>query len=190
MSNNKLTNEPNPWQLKSSQLIYENKWIALREDRVVDPNGNDTIYGVLSPKSLAVGVIPLDENNNTWLVGQFRYPLNEYSWEIIEGGCPIGTDLLDSAKRELKEEAGLEATEWKHFLTLHTSNCITDETAEVYVARNITIGESQPDEDEKLQILQLPFEEAYQYVLEGKITDGISVAAILKLKVMLMKGDI
>lgn len=185
-----LTDEPNPWTTKGSRIVYDNKWISVREDSVIDPNGNDTIYGVLSPKIVAVGIIPLDEENNTWIVGQFRYPHDSYSWEIVEGGCPKGTEPLASAKRELKEEAGIEAQHWKHFLTFHTSNCMTDEVAHVWVARGLSFGESEPDEDEKLKVQKIPFSELVELVMEGIITDSITVCAVLKLNNLLLENKI
>jgi ADP-ribose pyrophosphatase len=183
-----LTDEPNPWTTKGSRIVYDNKWIRVCEDSVIDPNGNDTIYGVVSPKVVAVGVVPLDENNNTWLVGQHRYPHEKYSWEIVEGGCPKGTDPLTSAKRELREEAGITAQEWKHFLTFHTSNCFTNEVAHVWVARQLSFGNPQPDADEKLQVIKIPFSEVVDYVMSGRITDSITMCAVLKLNMLLQKG--
>ncbi len=183
-----LLDEENPWQKKSERIVYDNPWIQVKEDQVIDPSGNDTIYGIVHPKHLALGVIPLDEDNNTWLIGQYRYPLKRYSWEIVEGGAPFGEDPLDAAKRELKEEAGIEAKEWTHFMEMSTSNCLADEHAIFYVARGLTIGEPQPDENEKLQVAKVPFQKAYELVMEGRIQDGMSIGAILKLKIMMDEG--
>jgi len=136
-------------------------------------------------KNLAIGVIPLDKDNNTWIVGQYRYALNQYSWEIPEGGGKIGVDPLDSAKRELLEECGLIAHKWEKIMEMHLSNSTTDEHSLVYVARDLEYTESEPEETEQLIIKKIPFEELYQMVKRGEVTDGISVAAVLKVKLMM-----
>ncbi|WP_258105437.1 NUDIX hydrolase [Marinoscillum sp. MHG1-6] len=178
----------NPWVKKSGKLIYENPWIRLDEDKVINPGGGISMYGKLHFKNLAIGIVPLDEDMNTWLVGQWRYALDEYSWEIPMGGGPLGIDKLESAKRELKEETGLSANKWTEFLKIHTSNSVTDELGYAFLAQNLTEGETEFDETEDLEIWKLPFQEAYQMVLEGKITDGLTVAAILRLAVILKMG--
>ncbi len=171
----------NPWTLLSSQDIYSNPWIHLREDKVLNPNGGDGIYGVVSFKNIAIGIIPLDEENNIWLVGQFRYPLNEYSWEIPEGGGIKNTDPLDSAKRELKEETGLTAQKWSFLARMHTSNSVTDEEALIYLAEVLTPGESEPEETEQLKVKKIHLSEAVDMVMRNEITDSMSVYGILKL---------
>jgi 8-oxo-dGTP pyrophosphatase MutT (NUDIX family) len=188
MSNHKLTDEENPWTTKGSRIVYDNPWIKVREDQVIDPSGNDTIYGVVSAKHLAVGILPLDEDLNTWLIGQYRYPLGKYSWEIVEGGGQFGVDPIESGKRELKEEAGIIAAKWTPIMTIHTSNCIADETAYLYLAQELTFTEAEPDENEKLQLVKVTFHEAYNFVLNGTITDAMSVAAILRTKILLDEG--
>ena len=190
MSKVELRDEENPWTKKSDKVVYDNPWIHVREHQVIDPSGNDTIYGVVSAKMLAVGIIPLDEDYNTWLVGQYRYPLGKYSWEIIEGGGRFDVDPLDSAKRELKEEGGLEAKHWTKILEMQTSNCISDEEAHIYVARELVIGEPEPDENERLQLAKIPFDEAYRLVMNGRISDGMSVGGILKVKILMDEGKI
>jgi len=173
--------QPNPWKTKSSQVVYENPWISVREDQVVNPSGNDGIYGVVSMKGFAIGIIPLDEQQNTWLVGQYRYALNLYSWEIPMGGGPRQLPMLESAKRELKEETGLIATEWEEIIRIHTSNSVTDELGIAYVAKGLTQGETEFDDTEDLVIKKIPFKEVFEMTLNGEITDSLSVAAILKL---------
>ncbi len=185
-----LTDEPNPWTKKSEKIIYDNPWILVREHQVIDPAGNDTIYGVVSAKHLAIGIIPLDEHYNTWLVGQFRYPLGKYSWEIVEGGGKLDVDTVESAKRELQEETGLEAREYIHILDMQTSNCILDEVALIYVAKGLTEGTASPDDDEKLKVAKVPFTEAYRMVMNGTIQDSLSVAGILKAHLLMMEGKI
>lgn len=190
MSKVELIDEENPWQFKSRDVKYDNPWIHVEEHQVIDPKGNDAIYGVVSAKHLAIGIIPLDGDYNTWLVGQYRYPLRKYSWEIVEGGGHHDVDPLETARRELKEETGIEAKEYQHIITIHTSNCIADEKAIIYVAKSLSFGESNPDDNEQLQVAKIPFEQAYQYVLEGRITDSMSVSGILRTKILMEEGVI
>jgi 8-oxo-dGTP pyrophosphatase MutT (NUDIX family) len=172
--------QENPWKKISAQVKYDNPWINLTEYQVITPAGTEGIYGKVHFKNIAVGVIAIDAENNTYLVGQYRFPLDLYSWEIPEGGCPEGTDWLEAAKRELKEETGFEAGKWTEILQMHVSNSVSDEFAVVYVAEELIAGASEPEETEDLQIIKMPFSQAVQWVMEGKITDSISVAAILK----------
>lgn len=175
--------EHNPWQITGEQIIYDNPWIRLTEYGVIDPSGGKGIYGKVHFKNVAVGVIPIDQENHTWLVGQFRFPLQQYSWEIPEGGAPVGTDPLLSAQRELKEETGLTANHWKEFLTMHLSNSVADELAIVYLATDLQAGIPSPEETEQLEVKRVPLETAFAMVDRGEITDAISVAALLKLQV-------
>lgn len=174
----------NPWKRISSKMIYDNPWITLNEDQVINPSGGEGIYGTVHFKNKALGIIPLDMDGNTWLVGQYRYALDEYSWEIPMGGGLLAHDILESAKRELKEETGLIANKWESIMRIHTSNSVTDEEGFVFIATELTQGEQVLDETEDIRLLKLPFHEAYQMVLEGKITDSISVAGILKAHVL------
>lgn len=170
----------NPWKTKSIQLVYENPWVRLEHHEVINPAGNDGIYGKVHFKNRAIAIIPMDEEGNTWLIGQYRYTLNEYSWEIPMGGGLIEFDLLESAKRELKEETGLRAEKWTEIMKIHTSNSVTDEVGYVFLAEKLTPGETEFEETEVLQIKKLPFSEVLEWVMLGKITDSISVAGILK----------
>lgn len=178
----------NPWQILSEKNIYNNPWINVTEYAVINPSGGKGIYGKVHFKNLAVGVLPLDEDNNTWLVGQYRFPLNQYSWEIPEGGGLIGKDPVESAKRELVEETGLIADQWMEILRMHLSNSVSDEYAILFIARQIKMGKAMPEETEKLAVKKLPFTEAYKMVAEGIITDSMSVAAIQKVKLMMNDG--
>jgi len=170
----------NPWQKLSGKLIYENPWIRVEEDQVINPTGGRGIYGKVHFKNKAIGIIPLDEHQNTWLVGQYRYALDEYSWEIPMGGGPIAQDILVSAQRELKEETGLTAQRWTRMLRIHTSNSVTDEEGFIFLAQELTEGKPAFDETEDLVLKKLPFTEALEMVLQGKITDSLSIAGILK----------
>jgi len=178
----KMNEARNPWTTLSTEVKYENPWIKVREDQVLNPAGNPGIYGVVHFKTQAIAIIPLDENNNTWIVGQYRYPLNSYEWEVIEGGCPEGTPLIETARRELIEEAGLKAESFELILEMQLSNSTTDETSYTYIARQLTYVGEEPEEDEQLVIKKLPFEEVYQMVLRGEIRDGLSVGSILRAK--------
>ncbi|PJJ76055.1 NUDIX domain-containing protein [Thermoflavifilum aggregans] len=168
-------------------MVYDNPWIQVTEFQVVNPSGGPGIYGVVHFKNLAIGVVPLDEQGHLWLVGQYRYPLQAYSWEIPEGGGPLEVDPLFSAQRELLEETGIRAAHWELILTMHLSNSVSDEKALIYLATGLSYHDSQPEETEQLQLRKVKLEEAYEEVLQGKITDSISVAAILRL--MLMKKE-
>lgn len=170
----------NPWQKLSGKLIYDNSWIRVEEDQVINPTGGRGIYGKVHFKNKAIGIIPLDEYQNTWLVGQYRYALDEYSWEIPMGGGPIGQDILISAQRELKEETGLIALRWIQIMRIHTSNSVTDEEGFIFLAEELTEGKPAFDETEELVLKKLPFAEALEMVMQGKITDSLSVAGILK----------
>lgn len=176
----------NTWVTKSTAKVYENQWITVHEHQVLNPAGGPGIYGTVHMKNMAIGIIPIDEEGNTWLIGQWRFSLNEYSWEIPMGGGPIGEDILDSAKRELKEEAGLTATHWERIIKLHTSNSVTDEVGYVFIATGLTEGETEFEDTEDLKVWKLPFEQAYQMVLDSRITDSLSVAGILRAKSMLL----
>lgn len=182
--------EENPWQTLSSEEKYSNNWISVTEHQVVNPSGGKGIYGEVHFKNIAIGVLPLDQDKNTWLVGQYRYPLKAYSWEIPEGGGPLGTEPELSAKRELAEETGLICDELTEIQRMHLSNSVSDELAIIYLAQNLTQGEAEPEETEDLRVMKLPFTKAYQMVLDGEITDSMSVAAILKVHILIEKGAI
>jgi 8-oxo-dGTP pyrophosphatase MutT (NUDIX family) len=170
----------NPWQILSSLQIYENPWIKVQEDQVLNPSGNPGIYGTVHFKNKAIGIIPIDEEGYTWLVGQYRYPLNEYSWEIPMGGGKIGIDILESAQRELKEETGLTAEKWTKIARIHTSNSVTDEEGFVFLAEKLTLGETEFEDTEDLQIKKIKLSEAIEMVMRDEITDSLSVGGLLK----------
>ena len=175
----------NPWQTLSSEPVYNNPWISVREDQVINPKGGRGIYGVVHMKNIAIGIIPVDADGYTYLIGQYRYALNEYSWEIPMGGGLIENDLLESAKRELKEETGFTAHRWTNIARLHTSNSVTDEEGFVFLAEDLVAGETEFEETEDLKIKKLPFAEAVRMVMDNQITDCISVAGILKARKIL-----
>lgn len=183
-----MNEQLNPWKVIDEKKIYENPWIQLTEFDVINPSGGKGIYGKVHFNGIAVGALPLDEELNTYLVGQYRFTIDRYSWEIPEGGGAFGIDPVESAKRELLEETGLVATEWTQLVEMHLSNSVTDEYAVIYLARNLSQHTASPEETEQLEVKKLPFEEAYKMVERGEITDSMSVAAILKVKLMLADG--
>lgn len=177
-----MNQETNPWKTLDKKEIYDNPWIKLEEHQVINPGGGNGIYGKVSFKNKAIGIIPIDENKNTWLVGQYRYTLNEYSWEIPMGGGAIEEDILASAQRELKEETGLTANKWEQIMRIHTSNSVTDEEGFVFLAEELEYGEAALEQTEAdLKLWKLPFKVVVDMVIKGKITDAISIAGILKL---------
>jgi 8-oxo-dGTP pyrophosphatase MutT (NUDIX family) len=169
----------NPWTTLSSRLVYENPWIRVREDQVLRPDGKPGIYGVVHFKNRAVGVLPVDEEGAVWLVGQYRYPLHAYSWEIPEGGCPEAETPEDTARRELREETGLSAGKLELIATAHLSNSVSDEVGYIYRATELTHGESMPEGTEALHARRVPWDEAWEMFRRGEITDSMSVIAIL-----------
>lgn len=181
---------PNPWKTLTQTEAYANPWIRVTHREVLNPSGGAGIYGVVHFKNIAVGIVPLDEENNTWLVGQYRYTLERYSWEIPEGGCPMGTSTLETAQRELLEETGITAREWIPLMEMHTSNSVTDEYGLAYIARGLSFGTAQPEETEELRIRKLPFAEVFRMVMDGEITDAFSMIAILKTAALLRQERI
>jgi 8-oxo-dGTP pyrophosphatase MutT (NUDIX family) len=182
--------ETNPWQTLSSDLRYDNAWISVTHREVIKPSGEQGIYGVVHYKNLALGIVPVDAEGNTWLVGQYRYPTDRYSWEIPEGGGKIGVEPLASAQRELREETGIEAAKWRELLHFQVSNSVSDELAYVFLATDLSHGEPEPEDTEQLTIRKLPLTEAIDMALDGRIADAISIAALLRVKVELDNGTL
>lgn len=175
-----MINSENPWKKISSKQVYDNPWVSVHHQEVIKPNGEPGIYGMAHFKNFAAAVIPLDHDNNTWLVGQYRYTLNEYSWEIPMGGGVLDSDILEAAKRELKEETGMEANIWTSLGNIHTSNSVTDEVGYLFLAEDLTFGEAEPDDTEILSLKKVSLSEAVRMVMDSEITDSLSIAAILK----------
>ena len=175
----------NPWTTLTTRMVYENPWIQVREDQVLNPKGGPGIYGVVMFRSRAVGVVPIDEEDHTWLVGQYRYTQSQYEWEIPEGGCPAGETLEACAARELKEETGLIAEHYELLADgLQLSNSTTDERAYLFIARGIRQAEAEPEDTEQLAIKRLPVDEAIHMAMHGEIRDAMSVCALLKLALL------
>lgn len=186
---NAVTNpEQRIWQTHAIEQRYENAWITLTHRSVTAPTGNPGIYGLVHYKNTAIGVIPIDAQGFTWLVGQHRYPHNQYGWEIPEGGAPLGESALAAAQRELREETGITARRWTSLLKMHPSNSVSDEVAYAFVAQDLSYGESAPDDTELLRVERLPLTEAIAMALDGRIVDGFAMAALLKVGLLLDRG--
>lgn len=170
----------NPWETIESEIVYSNNWIDIKHNKVINPSGNKGIYGVVNFKNIAAAIVPLDKDLNTYLVGQFRYPLNEYSWELPMGGSPLYENVMEGAKRELLEETGLVAERWTEISKTHTSNCVTDEVGYVFLAENLIQKTPVPEETEQLLVKKVPFVEVLQMAEDGRITDAISLIGIFK----------
>lgn len=171
------------WIQKSQEIRYDNPWIQIRHEEVIRPNGTEGIYGVVHFKSNAIGVIAIDEDDNTWLVKQSRYPNNETTIEIPEGGGPLEEHPLEAAKRELKEETGFTASDWQLLMELRTSNSVTDEKAYIFLATGLTAGEQELEDTEDIELIKVSVDTAIEMAMNGDIIDAMSVAALLKLAI-------
>ena len=180
----------NPWTTLKSEKIYDSPWISLTKHEVLNPGGNPGTYSVVHFKNLAIGILPLDKDNNTWIVGQYRYPINQYSWEIPEGGGNLEVLPILSAKRELLEETGITANKWTEIQRMHLSNSASDEFCVLYIAQDLSFGEAEPDDNEQLEARKLHFDELYKMVESGEITDSLTVTIVLKAKLLMLEGKI
>ncbi|RUL85719.1 NUDIX domain-containing protein [Tautonia sociabilis] len=170
----------NPWTIRSSRIVYDNPWITVREDQVLRPDGRPGIYGVVHFKNRAIGVLPVEEDGSVWLVGQHRYPLDSYSWEIPEGGGPIDEPPEETARRELLEETGLSADRLELIGTMHLSNSVSDEYGYIFRATGLTRGRSSPEGTERIEVRLVSWDEARAMLDRGEITDSLSVVALLR----------
>lgn len=174
--------DPNcsPWTTLDSTIVYRNPWISVREDRVIGPDGKEGIYGVVQSK-IATAALAISPQDEVYLVGQFRYPTNQYSWEVIEGGADQGETALAAAQRELEEEAGIRAVKWTQLGgEIHLSNCFTAEVAYAFLAEDLTFVEPKPDSTEVLQVRRLPLGKCLELVDSGEIKDALSIITLLR----------
>ncbi len=185
-----MNEQRGPWTTLHKEQRYATPWIVVDHHEVIDPSGKEGIYGVIHFRNIAVGIVPLDHDGNTWIVGQYRYPIQAYSWEIPEGGGHRDVHPLESARRELKEETGISAGQWLEILQMDLSNSASDETAIIYLARELTFGEAEPESTEDLAIRKLPFADLYGMVMRGAIRDSLTVAAVLKVQLLISSGEI
>jgi len=179
-----------PWQTHSVETVYDNAWITVTHREVTAPTGASGIYGMVHFKNTAIGIVPIDADGNTWLVGQHRYPLDQYSWEIPEGGSAPGEDPLATAQRELREETGIRAGRWTQLLEMHTSNSVTDECGIAYVAQDLDFGVQEFDATEDLQLSRVSLDTALAMVLDGRITDSLAMVALMKVRLLLDRGEL
>jgi 8-oxo-dGTP pyrophosphatase MutT (NUDIX family) len=177
-----------PWRTLGSRVIYDNPWITVREDQVLRPDGQPGIYGVVHMKTWAVGVVARTDDAATLLVGQYRYTLDAYSWEIPEGGGATCQTLLASAQRELMEETGVSASRWSYLGEVHTSNSVTDESGVIFVAEGLAFGRPTPEGTERIEVRRLPLAEAVDLADSGEISDSLSVIGLLRAERWLQAG--
>jgi 8-oxo-dGTP pyrophosphatase MutT (NUDIX family) len=185
-----MTPHGRPWRSRASRLVYDNPWISLSEHDAEAPTGHRAPYGVLHFKNLAIAVLPLHDDGTITLVGQHRLPHAGYSWEIPEGGAPLGEEPLDGARRELREEAGLEAAQWREVLRVEMSNSVTDETGVGFIAIGLSEVAAEPDETESFALARIPFRAALDLAVTGALADMLTVAMLLRAYHMAVEGDL
>lgn len=179
-----------PWEELSSRTLYENPWLRLTEHEARAPTGSPASYAVVGFKNLAIGVLPIHDDGSVVMVGQHRFPCRDYSWEIPEGGEPVEGDPLHGAQRELREEAGLEARDWREVIRFQLSNSVTDERGFGYIATGLGQAETDPDHTEDLRIARVPFREALRLALAGAFPDMITIAMLLRAYHMAREGEL
>lgn len=184
---------PNPWTTRSTKVLHDTPWTRLEENDVIRPDGQDGTYWVTRFHNRAVGIIPFEVRDGVpglWLVGQTRYALDQYSWELPEGGVPTNEDMADAARRELQEETGLRADHLVHLFDIHTSNSVTDEWGQVFLATGLTQGEPAPEGTEDIQSLFVSLDDALAAIEAGRITDAITIAGVYRLALMWRDGTL
>ncbi|MGZ3306818.1 MAG: NUDIX domain-containing protein [Asticcacaulis sp.] len=178
------------WRKVSGEVVFENPWIRVESHDVIAPTGHPAHYGLVKFANQAIGVLPLFDDGTVPLVGQMRYAFDAYSWEIPEGGAPLGEDPIDGAKRELREETGLVAAELRRILDIDLSNSVTDERAIVYLATGLSQGDSAPDDTERFEYARVPFSQLLEAVINGQVRDAITVASVLRVYHMAVSGGL
>ena len=179
-----------PWRILDRREVYDNRWIRVTHHDVTTPAGEPGIYGTVHYKNLAIGIVPIDADMHIWLVGQYRFPLDAYSWEIPEGGGAPGVEPLESAARELREETGLHAARWQKLLEADLSNSVSDERAVAYLAWDLTQGEAEPESTEDLALKRVPLVEAFRMVADGEIRDALSILSLQAVQLLHVAGKL
>ena len=185
-----MTEKTGKWRIKSARTVYANRWINVREYQTVAPTGADALYGLVHMHNLAVGVLPIDDGGMTILIGQERFPFGQYSWELPEGGGPENASPLESAQRELSEEAGLKAEHWQPLVAdMQMSNSVTDERAFAFIAWGLSPDDRfQADSSEELSVRRVSFAEAVKMAALGEIVDAFSLVMLFKADHLLRTG--
>lgn len=178
------------WSVASSKVVYDNPWITVTEYQAIAPTGRPALYGKVGFKNQAIGIVPLHADGTVTLVGQNRFSLANYSWELPEGGAPHGEDPLDGARRELAEEVGLRAADWRMILKMELSNSVTDEIAYGFLAMDLSPVAAEPDETEDLAVARVPFDEALDAAVAGHMPDALTVALLLRTHHMAVRGEL
>ncbi len=171
-----------PWKAGDERVVFESNWISVTEQTATAPTGNPARYGLVRFKNIAIAVLPIHDDGTVTLVGQHRFPLGDYTWELPEGGSPMGEDPLDGAKRELAEETGLVAAEWREIMRAQLSNSITDERMIGYLALGLSEGPHPhaADDTEAIALVRAPFREALDAAMAGHLQDMLTVAMLLR----------
>lgn len=177
-----------PWRVTDERVAFDNPWINILDCRVIHPDGALGEYGVVRFKNFAIGVLPIDEQGRVTLVGQHRFPHDEYSWELPEGGGPTGVDPLVSAKRELEEETGLAAANWAELQRFDVSNSVTDEKAICYVAWDLSQGDHAPESSEALTVKKVFFSELLEMIIAGEISDSLTIVMTYAAQIKALRG--
>jgi 8-oxo-dGTP pyrophosphatase MutT (NUDIX family) len=173
--------ESNPWRRVSRRVAYDNPWIEILHDDVIRPDGEPGIYGVVHFKHLAIGVVPMDAQDRVLLVGQFRYTMDRYSWEVPEGGGDFDEDPEAAARRELVEETGYRGGVWRELCRAELSNSVSDEVTIMFVATDLEAGEASPEGTEQIEMRWVPFHEAMAMIRAGDIRDAMTILALQQL---------
>lgn len=179
-----------PWQTLRHHTAFENPWLRIESHDAVAPTGRPAHYGLVHFHNRAIGVLPLHDDGTVSLVGQHRFPHGRYSWEIPEGGSPHAEDPLDGAKRELREETGLVASDWREILQLDLSNSVTDEACTLYLAMGLSQRDAEPDDTEVFEYARVPFSHLLKAVIMGQVRDSLTVASVLRLHHMCATGEL
>ncbi|WP_425409684.1 NUDIX domain-containing protein [Hyphococcus sp.] len=178
-----------PWRIEAKRDVFENPWVKIVDHDVTHPDGSTGAYGVVRFKNIAVGVLPIDAAGRVSLVGQHRFPLDRYSWELPEGGGHLDIDPLESAKRELAEETGFTAASWAPLSVFDISNSVTDERAACYLAWDLTEGAASPDPSEALTVKWVSYRDLLEMVITGEITDSLTIVMALMAQAKALRGE-